>query len=50
MFNENTYLIPFGGSSNLSLGNYDPTESTTLVPVEIFTINQLGWLDAANED
>ena len=50
MFHENKELLPPGDSSDLSLGNYDPTEGIMLFLVGVYISNQLGWLDVANED
>ena len=45
MFRKNTEMIPYGESYDLSPGNTDTTERTTLVLVGIPVINQLGWVE-----
>ena len=49
MFNENTELIPYGDSYDVSTGNNDPTMRSTLLLVGITVINQLGLVEAAKE-
>ena len=45
MFHENIELIPPDDSSNISLGNYDPTDGILIVLVENFFINQHVWVE-----
>ena len=50
MFYENTALLPPVDSSDLSPGNYEPTEGITVVIVGISISTQPGWVEVANED
>ena len=50
MIHENIELLPPSDSSDLSLGNYDPSGGITIVLVGKYFKNQLGRMEVANED
>ena len=45
ILHENTELLPYVDSYELSPGNNDPTEGIMLVLVQIPFLNQLGWVE-----
>ena len=50
MIHENIELLPPSDSSDLSLGNYDPSGGIIIVLVGKYFKNQLGCMEVANED
>ena len=49
VFHENTELLPPGDSYELSPGKYYPTDGTIFFIVGVSIINQLVWVELANE-
>ena len=49
MFYENIGLLPSVDSSEISTGNDDPNEGTTLLLVSIYISNKLVYTEVVNE-
>ena len=48
IFHENTEILPPGGSSNLSPGNYDSIKGIRIILVSRFFRNKIGWVEVEN--